>query len=59
MVEPTTPGDIGVERNELAPPPVLPTSEATAHQPEPILINENVPDNPLKQRLKNALKSPS
>jgi hypothetical protein len=59
IVEPTTPTDIGVERNELAPPPVLATSEATSHQPEPILINENVPENPLTQRLKNALKSPS
>jgi len=59
MVEPTTPGDIGIEKNELALPPVLPTSEATAHQPpEPILINDNIPDNPLKQRLKNVLKTP-
>jgi hypothetical protein len=59
VVEPTTPGDIGVEKNELAPPPVLPTSEATAHQPEAILINENIPDSPLRERLKNALKPPS
>lgn len=58
-MEPTTPGDIGVEKKELALPPVLPTSEPTGHQPpEPILINDNVPDSPLKQRLKNALKTP-
>lgn len=57
IVEPVSPGDIGIEGKELALPPVQPTLEATEQQSEAMLI-ENTMDSPLRQRLKNALNTP-
>jgi hypothetical protein len=58
MVEPVSPGDIGIERKELAIPPVQPTSEATEQQSEATLIPENALDGTLRQRLQKTLNKP-
>ncbi len=58
IVEPVSPGDIGIERKELAIPPVQPTSEATEQQSEAILIAENALDGSLRQRLQKTLNKP-
>jgi len=59
IVEPVSPGDIGIERKELAIPPVQPTSEATEQQSEAILIPENaLDDGSLRQRLQKTLNKP-
>ncbi|KAF9529292.1 integral peroxisomal membrane peroxin-domain-containing protein [Crepidotus variabilis] len=60
IVEPVSPGDIGIEKREIATTPKLQTvnTQPVAYHPEGILM-DSVPDSPLRKRLMNALSKPN